>query len=155
MEHPDHLQECCRIIEWRAAKCQNSSLVDLISAFAIISVQFWQTPSLITSVHCFHHWFHPCYCHAVNQMFEFNSSPVPWIVTYCSYPEERRFRDDVGFNLMGVMTCFIWYTEVRSRSHASEHSPSVKSLRYLCCHKGRLNSTNEWYSACLVVTVYR
>jgi hypothetical protein len=28
-------------------------------------------------------------------------------------------------------------------------------LKYLCCHKGRLNSTNVWYSVCLVVTVYR
>jgi hypothetical protein len=28
-------------------------------------------------------------------------------------------------------------------------------LCYLCCHKGRLNLTSVWYSACLVVTVYR
>jgi hypothetical protein len=28
-------------------------------------------------------------------------------------------------------------------------------LCYLWCHKGKLNSTNVWYSACLVVTVYR
>jgi hypothetical protein len=28
-------------------------------------------------------------------------------------------------------------------------------LLYLCCHKGRLNLTKIWYSACLIVPVYR
>jgi hypothetical protein len=28
-------------------------------------------------------------------------------------------------------------------------------LLYLCYHKGRLNSTKVWHSACLIVTVYR
>jgi hypothetical protein len=31
----------------------------------------------------------------------------------------------------------------------------LAELNYLCCHKGKLNLTNMWYSACLVVTVYR
>jgi hypothetical protein len=36
-----------------------------------------------------------------------------------------------------------------------EVQKSVSKLIYLCSHKGRLNSTSVWYSACLVVTVYR